>query len=324
MSGPDRALFLLRELLQTPHDELALFPRRAGLRTQPTAEELAQAKELVESVVAALEADGGAAWQRVRDAWVGGRQRLGAPPLAGLVDPPAPAWIGPQPAKPSLGDPAPGTHEAADLERQRRRFVPEAPPVPVAPSPRLRNSQTPPTPPISPLRDLVAREARGGLEAPRGAGDWPQSRAPASPIAAPVYGEAYAAGPAPQTMPVLGATPAHTPLPVPALATPRATPMAVVANSSFAPTHALPGAVAAPELDLSSWTTARYAAFCAACSTDPSRAEDTAREYGLPSDAARRRLADHFSDRFDREPGEQELWERLVLQFRERLRSRGP
>jgi predicted dehydrogenase len=72
-------------------------------------------------------------------------------------------------------------------------------------------------------------------------------------------------------------------------------------------------------VDLGAWTTSRYAALCAACSADPARALETAREYGLPDEAARRLVADHFTDRFDRDPAEQELWERLVQQFRERL-----
>jgi hypothetical protein len=32
-------------------------------------------------------------------------------------------------------------------------------------------------------------------------------------------------------------------------------------------------------------------------------------------------LDDHFAERFDRDAAEQEQWERLVIQFRDRLRA---
>jgi hypothetical protein len=299
MTTPDRAAYLLRELLQTPREQLTQFPRRMALHTQPTQEELECAQEVLFALVTALESERGPAWQRIRDAWVGLRQHVAAAiPLPGSLDPAPPAWLGGAlPAKPTLGDPAPGTHASAEVERERARFVPTAPPAfavapahPISSPAPMSLSTTPPTPPISPLQALLA-----GTTAP----------APG----APVYGESYAVGPLPA---------AHGYPPVPQRSPP---PPPVRPMAASAPVlQPAPEPVAA--LDLSAWTTSRYAALCAACSIEPARAPETAREYGLADDGERRRLDDHFAELFDREPAEQEQWERLIVQFRERLRPR--
>ncbi|MBM4356628.1 MAG: hypothetical protein FJ096_00805 [Deltaproteobacteria bacterium] len=329
MTSHDRALLLLRELLQTPSEELVHFPRRAGLHTQPTPDELERAQGLVGALVVALESErGSAAWQRVHDAWVGSRQRLGAPPTPGLVDPPPPAWIGNLPAMPSLGDPAPGTAEAEGLEQQRNRFVPQAPPTYSAPTgptfdtpafdalgaPPMRRAQTPPTPPLTPRAELLAADARTAAPSPgQHLPGWarPQPGAPSAATTAGVYGEAYAIGPAAASPSPPPQAPRVGPPPLPTAA---ARGLAGAAPSLPPPRPSL-------GFDPASWTVSRYAALCAACSASPQRAGDTAREYGVPDEHARRSLDDHFAERFDRDPTEQEQWERLVVQFRERLRS---
>lgn len=316
MTSHDRALHLLRELMQTGRDEFAHYPTRAGLRSQPSPEDIERAQELLVAIVDALESErGSSAWTRVHEAWTGSRQRLGAPPARGLVSPPPPAWLGGLPPAPSLSDPAPGTPAAAGVEQRRDRFVPQAPPALAtsthgastasrdAPEPRMQRSQTPPTPPISPLRELLAADAR--------------AKGPPNAVATPaprpgVYGESYAVGPAPTPAVVLEApltsmTPSHG--------------VRVAAHHLPAMPAVAPTTTGGGSFEATGWTVSRYAAFCAACSASPNRAAETAREYGIPDEHVRRQLDDYFAERFDRDADEQSQWERLVSQFRDRLRS---
>lgn len=320
MTNPDRAALLVRELLQTPRDELVRFPQRMGLRTQPTQEELECAHEVLVALVTALESDGGPAWQRMRDAWVGLRQRVTsvAAPLPGPLEPAPPAWLGSLPPKPSLGDAAPGTQAHNEAEQQRARFVPQAPPTFAAvaafsePALPMSLSQTPATPPISPLHALLAGNASpAGGATP--ALPWTQNPSGTSPAAPVVYGESYAVSPRP------AGAPGYPPTPTQGSAQ-AATPPGAPPHRSPPPPPVRTTPAAAPDLSL--WTASRYAALCAACSVEPSRALETQREYGITDEPMRRQLDDHFVDRFDRDPVEQELWERLVVQFRERLRPR--
>lgn len=331
MTTPERAALLIRELLQTPRGELVHFPTRMGLRTQPTQEDLESAYEVLVALVTALESDRGPAWQRIHDAWVGLRQRVTAVPLPGSLSPAAPAWLGTLPAMPALGDPAPGTAAAVEQARQHARFVPVAPPGSalrpiIEPEPPMSLSATPPTPPLSPLRAFLADNVPTiGAGAP-----WQTNAGSPSPTPLAVYGESYATGPRPAghpgypPAPESGAVrPPATPFgtnaaPVMGFVSPSPRPQGLSPPRSPLPPPVRPAMPSSPDLTL--WTTSRYAALCAACSAAPSRARETQQEYGLIDDHTRRQLDDHFAELFDREPAEQEQWERLVVQFRERIR----
>lgn len=69
-------------------------------------------------------------------------------------------------------------------------------------------------------------------------------------------------------------------------------------------------------------TLARYAAFCAACSTNPERVAVVEAEYGIHSAAQRAALDDHWQDEFDDDPALLAQWEQLCSQFRASLANR--
>ncbi len=355
---PERAAFCFRELMQTPLAELGLYPRRAGLTSQPASLGLEKAQELLVAIAAALASDRGPAWDRLESAWAGMRSAHGA--LAGDVAPPAsphrpPEWVRDLPPPPRLDDPAPGTPAFDAQQSARARFVPRAPPLPSAPVGGTA-SKSPPAPPV------VAAAPHGVPMSPA-----PLASSPAfAPAAPPVYGESYAPGSPPPGPVMPGPALAAQGYPI---AAPRAdhgyaaappfggpfggqlpsasvgpaigqfagsptAPLGGPAIGQFAPGphRAIPPpairgtANAMPQAresdtspNLGAWTLSRYAAFCAACAAFPERVADTQHQYGIDGAAARRALDDHFGARFDADADELEQWERLVAQFRGQL-----
>lgn len=148
--NPERWATLFRELLQTPDHELGHYARRCGLLTDPQHEQLIKARELLMALGQALESAPGPNWHRVDSAWVGMRQQHGAlVPTGGPPKPPG--WVRENaPAKPGLGDPAPGTAGFEDQQRQRERFVPAAQPGYVAPPVVAAAQPIPPAAPAPP------------------------------------------------------------------------------------------------------------------------------------------------------------------------------
>jgi hypothetical protein len=170
--NPDRAAAIFRELLQTPEHELDQFSVRNALPGHPHAGDLSRARELLQAMVIALQSGPGPNWARVADAhqaMVAAHGRMNVP----AAGPAPPAWIRDMPAKPTLGDPAPGTHQAAAHQQKQERFIPVAkpqvmaPPVqPVQPAPPQR--QPPPPPKREPAPQTAAMPAQP--EAPAAAG----------------------------------------------------------------------------------------------------------------------------------------------------------
>ncbi len=174
---PDRASAIFRQLLQTPASELDHFGRRNGLQGHPDRGSLEQAQELLRALTLALESGPGPNWQRINDAWGAMVARHGKVDMS-AAGPARPQWIRDIPAKPTLGDPAPGTSGQRQQAHDRDRFVPTAQPHFV---------RTPP--PVAPIPSV----APVGAAAP----SWPQ-QAPAAYPATPqpqAYGQPQ---PAPQ------------------------------------------------------------------------------------------------------------------------------
>jgi len=160
--NPDRAAAIFRELLQTPEHELDQFSVRNGLAGHPHAGDLSRARELLQAMVVALQSGPGPNWARVADAhqaMVAAHGKMNVP----AAGPAPPAWIRDVPAKPTLGDPAPGTHQAATHQQRQERFVPMAKPQVVAPvaAPVAAPPQAPPQrqPPPPPKRKAAPQTA---------------------------------------------------------------------------------------------------------------------------------------------------------------------
>jgi len=283
--NPDRIAALVRELVQTPDHELGHFARRAGLHSQPRHEDLMKARELLQSVVAALESGSEAAWDRVGSGWTGMRGKhhaVASPAAAGAPKPPA--WIVEAVPKPSLGDPAPGTEARGELDQDRARFVPAARPQFVPQGPAAEAAAPAPEPPVPPAPFAAPMAPAVAPAAPA-----PEPPAPPAPFADAVV-QVDAGAPAPQ------ASPRRAPPP------PRRTAVS-------GPTGA--------EIETS---LAKYAAFCAACAGFPDRVPDTEQQYGIVSPQHRRYVDDTWQDRMDTDPSLQEQWEELFARFRSQLR----
>jgi hypothetical protein len=169
---PDRAAAIFRELLITPSSELVNFSRRQGLMGHPGPVELEHAKDLLQAMMVAMSSGPGPNWSRIHDA----HQAMVS--LHGKLDMNAmgvapPAWIRADalPAKPSLGDAAPGTSGYAQHQEQRERFVPAGKPRYVPPAEQAHGYPPPPEP-----------QAQGYPPAPQAQGYPP---APAPQQAAP-------------------------------------------------------------------------------------------------------------------------------------------
>ncbi len=316
---PEQAASVFRELLQTPNEALGHFAQRAGLRSNFNHQDLAQAQELLQAIAQALASAPGPNWEPVRAAWTGMRSKVGAIKRPAVAQ--KPAWVRDElPARPSLGDPAPGTEGRADQERQRARFVPVAQPQYVqppaaAPAPAPAPAPSPQAPPV--------QQAWDG-----------QQQAPQQP-----YGESYAQGQQQQQAP--GYPQQAQGYPQQAQGYPQqgqqqpSQPQAPGAQQyggyPQAPRQAPPPAPErrpppppqrqAAQPDLSGWSVSRYASFCAACAAFPTRVAQTQAEYGLPDDASRARLDDMWQDRFDDDPTLQTQWEQTFRQFSEQLKK---
>ena len=180
---PDKAASVFRELLQTPIKAFGHFAQRTGLHTNPNHQDLVQAQELLQAIACALESAPGPNWESVRAAWTGMRSKVGAVHQPAVAKPPA--WVRDAlPARPSLGDPAPGTEQRTEQEQQRARFVPVAQPQfvpPPAAAPAPPPVAPPPAPPVAP----VAQPAYGGSYAQQAPHAAPQATPPAPPPAPP-------------------------------------------------------------------------------------------------------------------------------------------
>jgi hypothetical protein len=142
---PDRAASVFRELLATPKQDLNYFARRLGLPGNPDLGDLEHAKEILQILVVAMDSAPGPNWEKVTTMWGTLVARHGAVQPSAL-EPRPPEWVRDMPTKPTLGDPAPGTHGYQQQEVQRQRFVPAAPQYTAPPSPAPAPAQPPPPP----------------------------------------------------------------------------------------------------------------------------------------------------------------------------------
>ena len=328
--NPERAASIFRELLQAPNSELINLPRRMGLMGNPTPPDLERARELLQALMVALESGPGPNWDRIGTAWEAMRRMHGEMQREALGDA-KPAWIRDVPARPSLGDPAPGTASHASLEEERQRFVPQARPAPAQHAAYQQQPAPQPQayPPAQPQQAYApAAQAYPSAQPPQA---YPS--APSAPptgyapqASSPPVHPSHAATPQPHggwgSQPGYGAPQAYTPqsqAPQPQ-APPAPQPPPPPARRAPPPP---PQRSAEPQTsDQGSIETsvAKYAAFCAACATQPERAFAIQVEYGIESPEGRARLDEMWQDRFDDDAGLHQQWERLFSQFRGQLR----
>jgi len=149
---PDRASAIFRELLITPTQDLAQFSRRVGLQGNPAVQDLQHAKEILQTLTVALQSGPGPNWTPVTTIWGAMVAKHGSPKSQAMA-PQKPSWVGNVPAKPTLGDPAPGTHGHVQQQQQRQRFVPNAQQPTPAPAPA--KPEPPPPPQRKPKADSI-------------------------------------------------------------------------------------------------------------------------------------------------------------------------
>lgn len=296
---PERAAYVFRELMQTPTEQLSMYPQRAGLLTRPNQDDLERARELLFALAEALAVPAGPEWAKVQSAWTALRQGHGVTQSAGAPKPPK--WVRELPPEPSLGDPAPGTVGHQAMQRKQERFVPAAQPVHQSPGQQTAGYHGHQGRPAGAYGEAYAS---AGQQQPYPAQGHPGHSNQPAPAAN--YGQPLAQS-APQHRPV----PQHAPPPPPRRHQGGPPPEATAAQTTQG-----------PGLDFSAWTVSKYAAFCAACSVYPDRVQQTQHDYGIGDDACRRRLDDHWSDVFDDDGAAHQQWEQLVRQFRDNLRRR--
>ena len=297
--NPDRAASIFRELLQTPEADLQNFARRVGLQGEPTTSDLTQAKEVLQTLLVALQSGPGPNWARVNTMWATFRAKHGALPQTAM-DPSKPQWVRDVPDKPTLGDPAPGTSSHAQQEQRRQRFVPTgkpafhqggaiATPPPQAPAPAgyQVGSHQPPPPP--------GREAW-----PAPPGMYGGAQAAPQPAAPPAAHPQHAAHPQGAGQPRVFNQPPQQPPP---------------------PPKREPQTPAQAKGDISE-SVAKYAAFCAACAAAPDRVFATMVEYGISSPEMRDELDETWNERFDEDGALHKQWEQLFHSFRNQLKNR--
>ena len=249
---PERAATLFRELLQTPLSELPNFARRHGLQGHPGANDLEHGRELLQALMIALQSGPGPNWDRIHDAWHTMRTNHGPIDMSAMGVAP-PAWVRDVPAKPALGDPAPGTAAQAAQAEQRQRFVPVAKPqhVPQAPAAPAPAAPAPAAPaPAAPAPPYPHPPAASSAPAPGpAAAPLPAVPAPPATPSAPAPAPAQAApshAPAPQHPPVAPAAapapPALAPSPpAPAVAAAPLPPSEHVRSATYPPAPVAPG-----------------------------------------------------------------------------------
>jgi hypothetical protein len=332
---PERAAAIFRALLETPPQELVHFARRNGLEALPTPQDLAQAREMLQAIAVALNSNPGPNWERIATAWSAMRARHGELHIE-AAGPKQPSWIQPAaPARPSLGDPAPGTTAHQQREEHRQRFVPPAPtggayaapspsPVPAtpyhSPHPGYPAQAAPPHPHAAPSHPAASPPAPPVRPWGPPAYQQPSPSQPSLPVAQqPAYAaQAYAAqayaAPQPAHHDQHGSPAQHAYAP-PHHAAPAQPPQhPQPAQQAQPPSPPMGGQ---PGIETS---VATYAAFCAACAAAPDRVAITMTQYGLGGSDARADLDDLWQDRFDDDPALHQQWERLFHQFRAQLR----
>ena len=300
---PERVSMIFRELLQTPDEQLDGFARRAGLRSQPERDDLRRCHHILLAVGQALEASNPADWAKVQAAFEGMQQltqtpqgnsaAAGAAALAAQqAAPEKPEWIRDLPPMPSLGDPAPGTSEHAEMQKKHERFVPQA----YAAAPPTTSTTSAAAPQAVSALSANAASGRHVPSAGRYAAEPSQAHYSDQPEPPPLMLE-----PEPEAAP----PPApRRPPPPPPRADPRGLP----------PVHVDPKYI--PEMSV-----ARYAALCAACANTPDRIPEILIEYGLANDNVRAALDAQWHDQFDDDPELLSQWEQLFAQFRGQLKA---
>jgi hypothetical protein len=148
---PERAASVFRELLMTPKQDLAHFARRVGLQG-PSTRDLEHAQEILQTLVMAMQSAPGPNWDKVSTMWGTLVAKHGSMKPSALNK--EPAWVqGPAPAKPALGDLAPGTSGYQQQQQQQQRFVPSAP---IYEQPAVAPEPAKPQPPPVPIRKKKA------------------------------------------------------------------------------------------------------------------------------------------------------------------------
>lgn len=145
---PERAASVFRELLMTPKQDLTHFARRVGLQG-PSTLDLEHAQDILQTLVVAMQSSPGPNWDKVSSMWGTLVAKHGSIKPSALKK--EPAWVqAAAPAKPSLGDPAPGTSNFQQQQQQQARFIPSAP---VHQSPPAAPEPAKPQPPPVPVRE---------------------------------------------------------------------------------------------------------------------------------------------------------------------------
>ncbi|MBI4702637.1 MAG: hypothetical protein HY744_16065 [Deltaproteobacteria bacterium] len=286
---------LLQELLDTADAVLVTFAQRVGLASPPDLDDLRRARELLQAIDWALQANTLAYWLRVESAWKGMQTAPEPPPPPSLMRNPA-AGSAPGPAawdRPAVAADWPGAPEGAAAQPQPACAAGPAKPAWV--------------------RSLPAKPSLGDL-APGMAPPPVQRVVPRAPVAPPPWSPPAAPAPAaPRGAPPVA--PARRGLPPPRHAAVAAAPRAPQGSPPAAASAGPDGAGGRDvETDIG-----RYAEFCAHCAAYPDRLTAVGVRFGLRPEETRDALDELWQARFDDDPALQQHWEQLVAWYRDAL-----
>src|SRR5262245_37194478 len=90
--SPDRIASIVRDLYQSPKQELAHFARRHGLTGEPSTTDVERAQEIVRALALAFQSGPGPNWRRVHDAYETMVSRHGVVDMS-AIGPAPPQWV---------------------------------------------------------------------------------------------------------------------------------------------------------------------------------------------------------------------------------------